>query len=243
MVRDIRRSIVSLLVLTVLLAASSRSRSGRSRQVAFKRPGRRLADRPRRHRRRLEPARPGLRQRRGTSSRGRRRSTTTRAARRPRTSARTRPTWPAAVRTASPPSRRPNGIAAGAVPVDLVTASALRRRPRHLARTVRWCRSTAWRKGARARSAPRSGRWCSTACSRRPSGCSGTTRVNVLELNLALDGSSLDGRPARLGRGAHSPDEHRRLLSLARVLRAAPVVCVRRRCCRSGRTRTSARSR
>ncbi len=63
-----------------------------------------------------------------------------------------------------------NGIAAAAVPVDLVTASGVGSRPRHLARAARWCRSTASRRRA-ASTRPSSARSCSIACSRRPSAC------------------------------------------------------------------------
>ncbi len=73
-------------------------------------------------------------------------------------------------------------------------------------------------------------------------GLLGTTRVNVLELNLALDRmhALIGGRLGR--RGSHA---HRRAAPAARASRRSSCCwsCAWSACCPSARTRTSARSR
>ena len=204
-------------------------------QVAFNGPRRRLADPPRRHRRGLEPARPGLRQPavlpaaavRGRLQRGRPASGA------PRTSAPTRPTWP-------PPT--PSRVAAGRArrrhrrgrrpgrPGDGVR---LRPRPRHLAAG----RAGAGRPRARRRAGsipPRSRAWCSTHAV-TDLRLLGTTRVNVLELNLALD--RIPPCAGRLGRRARAHATPAAALARAAFVMLLLVIAMVDACCPSARTR------
>ena len=187
MVRDIRRAlIVSLLVLTVLVGGVFPVAVWAVAQVAFNdRANGSLIVRDG-TRRRIEPARPGLHQPDVLPAAAvrRRLHSPTRAARRlePRPELRRpgRRRQGAGRRRAAPtasPGRRPGR------PGDRVGAPAS-------TRTSRGRRAGAGRprrECPRPRPGRRSGRWCSTSMQSPTLGLLGTTRVNVLELNLALD--------------------------------------------------------